>query len=1378
MMFSTRVRILALVSAIAAVHSSAMADTVTLEPPEGVTTNVLSLFTGDTAVQVSGPGAVKLSPSNMHTGGTTLSGGTLILTGDIHAGGPSPVGTGTFTVSGGTLRGSGTFGGDITGTGAFRIEAPDGWTLTGDSTFAEAVTLADGALGIADGTSTFSLQFFLGTQGGTGEDVSLTMSGGTVTMGEKNLFLSPGSRTKSTFTMTGGAWNMNNHRIIAGYQTTYATNVTDISGTAVITNSEYCYTYAGAGNCWSLNVHDGGLFATKGSLYANGSGAVMDISASNGGEVRANKITSTSGSTTTASVTDGGILGIATVIEAPGSTVTRLSINGGIVRNDSSASGGENFFQFFQADNNGNVGPIVAIGPKGATFRGGGKTAKYAQLYKDMSAIPAGAGETAQGVTFDGGNWAYYTTQSYEGPTILKNGAALFMAKNGYLPNDSVVTVGSGCQLRSGSSQKTVASLTLGEDAILGFADTLCALKVTDSVTLPTSAKIALYNANTPAIGTKNAAGTYAVLQVPAAYADALRAVNWSCATAASGNVYTFSVETSDDTATLSMTIAAASSALDAAATSGGYGTVTGDLVVDTDIEVRGTLVVSRNVIGSETGGTLTIHDGGTLRVENGYIRPVSSTGSSFDLYLEEGGSIIARSIEDSQSLRDTDQTERPMFHFNGGTLYPVGLDTSTDGNRFYLNYQPATVGEHGLVIDLAKWERPKGYAWYNNNEAFEWVRASVQGHIDHDPDCADLDGGITVRGIPGDRSLVLFGGRFRNSTLNGGIRVESGATAGGISTSLDGQTISFAPGSRFRPYDNKGTMQIGNLTLGEAGATEPVAFDGSNNKALNNVVVSGTLSVLSPVAFSVTTAWFRDSTLSAGTYTALVYQASCSVNPALFRLPADAPAGASLSAEEVTLASGDYAGYKALVVTIANDDLVVTGSTSYPTPKTFSADVSCGKIIVGGAWNNEADPCVDTSLTISGNVTASEALYMGYNPAPGVDSAHPHQGFLTIENGATLSVPAVYSVYRTSPVDTTQNPRYGCEVTVNGGSLDVSGDVRFGSNISKSGDKLYSQLTVNGGRVAVGGTFYLYYYNAIADQTGIPGCLVLNDGEVDVTGLLDLSRNSKVNTKGGVHYESILYHFGLYLNGGVLKAENIMMTNDQAVPKVYFNGGTFMPYGKDEANRTMQNLNVVYVSEGGAVISTENLPADATYTIAQPMLTDPALSGAADGGLVKKGAGTLALSGANTFMGPVKVEAGTLVAANAAALSGDVAVADGAVLDLGATSASVARIAASGAVVGNLTVTDAIVLGDEGSVLSVDGDLAFGDRAAIDFGLAADEEAPSGWTPVAAVSGEIALPNALRIRNAGDFNRCKASVADGVLFVRPANTGMALIIR
>ena len=122
--------------------------------------------------------------------------------------------------------------------------------------------------------------------------------------------------------------------------------------------------------------------------------------------------------------------------------------------------------------------------------------------------------------------------------------------------------------------------------------------------------------------------------------------------------------------------------------------------------------------------------------------------------------------------------------------------------------------------------------------------------------------------------------------------------------------------------------------------------------------------------------------------------------------------------------------------------------------------------------------------------------------------------------------------------------------------------------------------------------------------------------------------------------------------------------------------------------------------------------------------------------------------------------------------------VADGAVLNLGTSGATVASIAASGAVTGNLTVTDAIVLGDDGSILSVDGNLTFGNRAAIDFGLANGDEPPSGWTPVAAVSGEITLPDVIRARNAGDFNRCRTSVAGGVLYARPTKTGMVLIIR
>ena len=351
-------------------------------------------------------------------------------------------------------------------------------------------------------------------------------------------------------------------------------------------------------------------------------------------------------------------------------------------------------------------------------------------------------------------------------------------------------------------------------------------------------------------------------------------------------------------------------------------------------------------------------------------------------------------------------------------------------------------------------------------------------------------------------------------------------------------------------------------------------------------------------------------------------------------------------------------------------------------------------------------------------------------------------------------------------------NCRFGCEATVNGGLLDVAGDVRLAYNRSRNGNNLYSQLTVNGGRVAVGGMFYLFY-DTTSGAYSAPGSIVLNGGEVDVTGVIDLTRNSQRPSGNTAYAEK----FGVWLNGGVLKAENIMMTATGATsPQLVFNGGIYMPYGAAAANRTMQDLNKAYVSTNGAVISTENLPADATYTIAQNLLTDPALNGATDGGLRKIGAGTLALTGDNTFTGPTVVQEGTLVVTNSAALSSSVEVAGGAVLDLDGGSVSISTLTASGCVAGNLTVTGAIMAAGS-SILSVGGDLTLANGAAVDFADIGGA-GPNVWIPVAAASGGITLPDRFRASNAGRCSRCEALVLDGVLYVRPVENGLSVTIR
>ena len=77
---------------------AAFATTVTLAPPSGTTTNVLALYAGDTAVEIAGPGTVLLNPANTYTGGTTLSGGTLVYSGVPHDG-ASPIGAGALNIT-------------------------------------------------------------------------------------------------------------------------------------------------------------------------------------------------------------------------------------------------------------------------------------------------------------------------------------------------------------------------------------------------------------------------------------------------------------------------------------------------------------------------------------------------------------------------------------------------------------------------------------------------------------------------------------------------------------------------------------------------------------------------------------------------------------------------------------------------------------------------------------------------------------------------------------------------------------------------------------------------------------------------------------------------------------------------------------------------------------------------------------------------------------------------------------------------------------------------------------------------------------------------------------------------------------------------------
>lgn len=114
-------------------------------------------------------------------------------------------------------------------------------------------------------------------------------------------------------------------------------------------------------------------------------------------------------------------------------------------------------------------------------------------------------------------------------------------------------------------------------------------------------------------------------------------------------------------------------------------------------------------------------------------------------------------------------------------------------------------------------------------------------------------------------------------------------------------------------------------------------------------------------------------------------------------------------------------------------------------------------------------------------------------------------------------------------------------------------------------------------------------------------------------------------------------------LNGGTLTVPVVYAFTSSAVP---VNAGTFNFNGgilqTNAANTTfMQGLLAANVQTNGAKVDTNGF----NITIVQPLLHSGGV-GVADGGLTKQtGAGTLTLSGANTYTGPTAVNVGTLQA-------------------------------------------------------------------------------------------------------------------------------------
>jgi autotransporter-associated beta strand protein len=138
-----------------------------------------------------------------------------------------------------------------------------------------------------------------------------------------------------------------------------------------------------------------------------------------------------------------------------------------------------------------------------------------------------------------------------------------------------------------------------------------------------------------------------------------------------------------------------------------------------------------------------------------------------------------------------------------------------------------------------------------------------------------------------------------------------------------------------------------------------------------------------------------------------------------------------------------------------------------------------------------------------------------------------------------------------------------------------------------------------------------------------------------------------------------------LALSGGTLLAPSIVQ-DGSGTSSLYFNGGTLEATASN--SQFISGLSAAYVQAGGATINSNGFK----VSVSQPLLHDPALGATPDGGLLKSGAGTLVLSGSDTYTGGTRVQAGILKLTSVSALPA------GSTLAVGANSSSLFAPAAA----------------------------------------------------------------------------------------------------
>jgi autotransporter-associated beta strand protein len=316
---------------------------------------------------------------------------------------------------------------------------------------------------------------------------------------------------------------------------------------------------------------------------------------------------------------------------------------------------------------------------------------------------------------------------------------------------------------------------------------------------------------------------------------------------------------------------------------------------------------------------------------------------------------------------------------------------------------------------------------------------------------------------------------------------------------------------------------------------------------------------------------------------------------------------------------------------------------------------VNLGELTLTGTLTNTATSTLAIGSTNGGTLTiAGGSLSTSFNNARSIviAGALGQTGTLAVSDGS-LSTPGLYI--------SEDNGGSGV-FTQSGGNVTIGG-----ANLWMAG--VTSTLTVSGGNFTNTNATHF----AIGTPTPSTSTISVSGSGVITLGTLNwgnFGRNDFTAT----------LNVGNGTGGGTFQVNTISSGATSVASTINFNSGTFI------ANNTfaMPAQIATVVQSGGANVS---VASTRTLTLGSP-LTD----GGGDGGLTKLGAGTLSLTGANTFTGATLVSAGTLALGSTGSIadSSSITVDAGATFNVSAvtgwTLGASQTLGGTGTIVGNIT--------------------------------------------------------------------------------------------